>query len=339
MFEQTDIRRVVSGDGRDLLIQGDGSVPRQELAERAGTVQVVYMDPPFMTGEKFTLRRRFGLKGWRTGTPSPSYCGYEDRYEDRDAYLKMLRGLIENAWMLLTQDGMLCLHLDWRASHLGRLLCDEIFGPERFVNEIVWAYESGGRTKRCFSRKHDTILLYARGKGYRFDITRVPQARGEVRRNHMRRDVDEQGRAYSAIRVGGKEYRYYDDEPVYPGDVWTDISHLQQRDPERVGYPTQKPVKLLERVLKPLVKPGDIVADLCCGSGTALVEAQALGARLLGMDMSQEALQVTRSRLRCDGMTLLLEPVRDDVPLVGTCVPDRGAITLEAFPAAHPSFP
>ena len=93
----------------------------------------------------------------------------------------------------------------------------------------------------------------------------------------MRRCVDENGRSYSQITTGGKVYRYYDDAPVYPGDVWSDISHLQQKDPERTGYPTQKPLKLLERLLLPVVREGDMVADLCCGSGTAMEAAQSLG--------------------------------------------------------------
>lgn len=157
------------------------------------------------------------------------------------------------------------------------LLCDEIFGEDMFLNEIVWSYESGGRAKKYFSRKHDTILLYARSKDYHFDLRRVPLVRAEHRKNQMRRCVDENGRSYSQITTGGKVYRYYDDAPVYPGDVWSDISHLQQKDPERTGYPTQKPLKLLERLLLPVVREGDMVADLCCGSGTAMEAAQSLG--------------------------------------------------------------
>ena len=131
-----------------------------------------------------------------------------------------------------------------------------MFGAEQFLNEIIWAYESGGRSKKTFSRKHDTVLMYAKTKKYRFDITRVPLDRQSKRRNHMARGIDENGRLYSYIRSNGKEYRYYDDEPVYPGDVWTDISHLQQRDPERTGYATQKPLKLLERLLRPVTNRG-----------------------------------------------------------------------------------
>ena len=121
----------------------------------------------------------------------------------------------------------------------------------------------------------------------------------------MARGIDEDGRTYASIRSHGKEYRYYDDEPVYPCDVWTDISYLQQRDPERTGYTTQKPLKLLDRLLRPVVEEGDWVADLCCGSGTTLAAAQALGCRFAGLDLSPEAVAVALSRLEPENLTVV----------------------------------
>ncbi len=339
MFVQTAVEREKIGHGEHLLIMGDGSRPNQHLAERAGLAQAVYLDPPFMTGDNFVRRRRFGERGWRTGSPSPEYPAYADRYASRESYLAMLRGLIENAWLLLAPSGMLCLHLDWRASAQARLICDEVFGEERFVNEIIWAYESGGRARRYFSRKHDTILLYAKSRAYRFEVRNVPLVRGETRKNHLRKAVDENGRAYRTIRTAGKEYRYYDDEPVYPGDVWTDISHLQQRDPERTGFTTQKPLKLLDRLLRPLVQPGDLVCDLCCGSGTALCAAQALDCRTLGMDQSGEALMIALARMQTDSVLLECPCTEDDTPLLGDYDKSTGVVTLSGFPARHEAFP
>ncbi len=208
-----------------------------------------------------------------------------------------------------------------------------------FLNEIVWSYESGGRAKKYFSRKHDTILLYARSKDYHFDLRRVPLARAEHRKNHMRRCVDENGRSYSQITTGGKVYRYYDDAPVYPGDVWSDISHLQQKDPERTGYPTQKPLKLLERLLLPVVREGDMVADLCCGSGTAMEAAQSLGCRFVGVDKSPEAILTTASRLECSDLTIDCPCTMDETPLEGEYNGHGGMLLLTGFHAAHPSFP
>ena len=339
MFEQIQVDRILYGKGENLLLQGDASQPQSCLAELAGTAQAVYLDPPFMTGDVYSRKRRFGMKGWRSGSPTIEVKAYEDRFQDRNAYLAMLRGLIENAWLLLSPTGMLCLHLDWHASHLGRMLCDEIFGPDNFVNEIIWAYESGGRAKNHFSRKHDSILMYAKSSAYTFHLDRVSLPRGETRHNHMKRSIDEQGRPYRSIKVNGKEYRYYDDEPVYPGDVWTDIGFLQQRDPERTGFLTQKPLKLLERLLKPLVDPGDLVVDLCCGSGTALAMAQTLGCRFLGMDISPDALVVAQSRLITDNLSCCPACVLDDVPLEGNCIPEAGCIMLAGLPVHNELFP
>lgn len=339
MFELIDIHREVSGKGENLLLCANGAGPLpSELEPLLGQVQCVYIDPPFMTGDSFARRRCFGQKGWQTGSPAPEYSAYSDRFANRASYLAFLRGLVENAHQLLAPTGVFCLHLDWRAAAHARLLCDEVFGEDRFLNEIIWAYESGGRAKRHFSRKHDVILLYARSRKYRFDLTKVPLARGSVRRNHMRRQVDENGRAYRSIRSGGKEYRYYDDTPVYPGDVWTDISHLQQRDPERTGYATQKPLKLLERLLRPVVQPGDWVCDLCCGSGTTLAAAQQLGCRFAGLDMSPEALLIARSRLSLQNITVDA-PCTNSAALEVVYDPQKGTLLLTDFSAQHPAFP
>ena len=337
MFEQLQIPREVTGTGQSLLLCGDASVPMAELKAFKGKVQCVYLDPPFMTGGKFVRRRRYGAKGWRTGSPAPSYPAYEDKFKDKALYLTMLRGLVEQAHTLLASTGVLCLHLDWHMAAYARLICDEVFGEKRFLNEIIWSYESGGRAKRHFSRKHDVILLYARSPRYRFDLTQVPLERGSVRRNHMRRSVDEEGRAYRSIKSGGKTYRYYEDAPVYPGDVWTDISHLQQRDPERTGYATQKPLKLLDRLLRPVVREGDIVCDLCCGSGTTLLAAQNLGCRFIGVDKSSEALLVARSRLKQEDITLLC-PASDNAARLEATWED-GVLILTDFRARHKNFP
>ena len=134
-------------------------------------------------------------------------------------------------------------------------------------------------------------------------------------------------------------YRYYDDAPVYPGDVWTDISHLQQRDPERTGYATQKPLKLLDRILKPVVNEGDLVIDLCCGAGTAMEAAQALGCRYVGVDSSPEAILTTASRLDSRSQVLDCPCSLDDTHLEGMYMGEGGMLLLTGFTAAHPSFP
>ena len=336
MAEQVKADREVYGSGENLLVCGSVMKLPDEIRALAGTAQCVYVDPPFMTGEKFMRRRPYGEKGWKTGVPSPRYPAYEDRYTNEKQYLRLLRRVISVAKMTLKDTGVFCLHLDWRMSAQARIMCDREFGKTRFLNEIIWAYESGGRAKKYFSRKHDTILLYAKSKDYFFDLTRVPLPRGGEKRNHMARGRDEQGRMFSYITSNGKEYRYYDDDPIYPGDVWSDISILQQRDPERTGYATQKPLKLLERLLLPVTNPGDLVVDLCCGSGTALEAAQKLDCRFAGLDVNPEAVAMALSRLKLQDLTVIC-PCGGRAELLAEN--EEGRFRLDGLEVSHPAFP
>lgn len=300
---QTACHQEVHGDG------GAGNVllrdARQgDFAPWAGQAQCVYLDPPFMTGEDFFLRMRVGKTGWETGRDALSLPAYSDRFAGKAEYLALLRAALENARLLLGETGSLFLHLDSRMSAHARLLCDEIFGESNFVNEIIWAYQTGGRSMKRFSRKHDVILFYRKSRRAYFDITAVPLPRNENRSNHMRRCVDENGRPYRTIQSGGKTYTYYDDDPVFPGDVWADVSHLQQKDPQRTGYDTQKPQALLSRIIRCATRPRDLVADLFGGSGTTAVAAALEGRRYLIADTSPAALSVTRKRLLETSMTL-----------------------------------
>ena len=339
MFKQVSVNREVFGSGENLLVCGNVMALPQEIRDLYGKVQCVYLDPPFMTGEKFMRRRPYGETGWRTGTPAPRFPAYDDRYTSEKDYLRMLRRTVGIARELLQETGVFYLHLDWRMAAQARIMCDKVFGKTRFLNEIIWAYESGGRSRRYFSRKHDVILLYAKGKKYLFDLTRVPMSREDKRRNHMARGMDEQGRMFSRIVSRGKEYRYFDDDPVYPGDVWTDISHLQQRDPERTGYATQKPLKLLERLLLPVTNAGDWVVDLCCGSGTALAAAEKLDCRFAGMDLNPEAIAITLSRLKAQDLTVVCPTGGGKVQLLTEDDPAGKRFSVLGLDMKHPAFP
>jgi hypothetical protein len=153
---------------------------------------------------------------------------YTDTMEE-SAYLDWMRGILSGARELLCESGSLYLHIDYRMSAKLRLMLDEIFGEQNFMNEIVWCYKSGGRATRYYPRKHDTILFYRKSAKVYFDISAVGRPRGPEKRNHMRRFIDEDGRICFTIRSAGKVYTYYEDTPVYPSDVWDDIEHLQQR--------------------------------------------------------------------------------------------------------------
>lgn len=276
------------------------------LIERyAGTVQTVYIDPPFASGQTYRMRVCASAEDWKKGAGSLVQEAYTDP-ADMESAGELLRTLIEGARELLCDTGLLFVHVDWRLSGRTRRLLDELFGEDHILNEIIWSYQTGGRAKKYFSRKHDTIFLYRKGDEYTFHIENVAVKREGARRNHMRRQVDADGRTYRTIKSAGKIYTYYDDEPAYPGDVWDDLQ-MQQKDPQRTGYDTQKPLRLLERVILCSTEEGDLVADLCSGSGTTLEAAWRSGRRFIGVDKSPMALLATRRRMLGAQMQVLAD--------------------------------
>ncbi len=329
--EAFSFRERIPGEGvRGRIMLADGTVPPQEYI---GALRCIYIDPPFNTGGNFFMRQKMGEKDWAGNISSLKVPAYPDRTGSREEYHAFLRSLILSARALLDEQGVFFLHLDQRESARARILCDEIFGEDHFVNEIIWAYQSGGRTMRRFPAKHDNILFYRRGRTMHFDLKAVPLPRKENRKNHMRRQTDENGRTFRTIRSGGKLYTYYDDEPVYPGDVWSDISHLQQKDPRRTGYDTQKPPRLLERLLLPVTLPGDTVGDLCCGSGTAGAVAAELGRPFLMTDLSPVAVLTARRQvIGCD-LTVDLPTVPVGGRILCGCAAegDRTVFTLRGY--------
>ena len=292
----------VRGDAPNTVTLGDyRETSGRWLEQYRGRVQLVYLDPPFYTGRQFQSRVQ-------TEEKTVAVDSYRDKFDSMDAYVAEMEQALRQAHDLLAPSGTIFLHVDYRTSAWMRLKLDEIFGAGNFINEIIWAYESGGRARNAFPKKHDNIYFFAKSRNYFFDLTAVPcGTRGDVTDNHMRRDVDENGRRYRTIRSSGKEYRYYDDEPVYPTDVWTDISHLQQRDPERSGYETQKPLKLLKRIISSASRKGDLVADFFAGSGTTGVAAAQLGRRFLLGDQGSAALLVMDNRLSVGQTSYLIQ--------------------------------
>lgn len=285
---------VVEGEGSpSRLVLGDCLELMRQLP--SASLDLIYVDPPFATG-----RQRDG------GARAAGDLSYSDVWEGGlDSYLPWLNMRLVEMHRLLKRSGSLFLHLDWRAVHHAKVILDGLFGERNFRNELIWHYGSGGRAKRFFHRKHDVILWYSRTDSWRFfpDAISLPRNRcpgcGAERDqwNHLKRHTDPDGRVYRTIRSAGKVYRYYDDEPTVPADVWLDVSHLQQKDPERLGYPTQKPEALLRRIVAATTQPGDVVADFFCGSGTTLAVAQDLDRRFIGCDASPAAVALTRKRL------------------------------------------
>ncbi|MBR1560502.1 MAG: hypothetical protein IJ646_09720 [Clostridia bacterium] len=322
------------GDCKDVL--------RDLLPDHAGRIKLIYMDPPYLTGDRFYMRLRVGQQSWEKGRPGMLRESFADP-KDREKYLADMRGVLADCRELLREDGMLFCHVDYRLQPHLRLLLDEIFGEENFLNEIIWVYQTGGRSTRHFSRKHDVILFYAKSDRYDFDLDAVKAPPKAPRTNHMRRHVDPDGRTYRSMKVGDKVYTYYDDDPVAPSDVWDDVSHLQQRDPERTGYDTQKPLSLLNRIVRCASRPGEWVLDPFAGSGTTLEAARLGGRSFIGIDRQPMTVNIARRRLNgADWRVADADNARDVAPVCAASVmPGAGFyhVTLDRFEVDVPGLP
>ena len=244
---------------------------------------LIYVDPPFNTGKARVLESlktttdadgdRTGFAGKRYRSEVVSRSSYGDRFDDYQAFL---RPRLEEARRVLSETGSLFVHLDSRESHYAKVALDELFGRECFQNEIVWAYDYGGRSKKRWSAKHDVILWYTRDPKrytYRYeDIDRIP---------------------YMAPGLVGKEKAARGKTPT---DVWWQTI-VPPGGKERTGYPTQKPLAILERIVRVHSNPGDRVLDFFAGSGTTGEAARRHGRRCVLVDENPEAIEVMRARL------------------------------------------
>ena len=327
---------------QNRLIHGDNlDVIRREIATES--VDLCYIDPPFHSKRDYFQvynnqasgeRVKAFVDTWEWGTEAKEGLAWiNDAKHIRTRVLtrqtvSLIQGLeivlgrgslfaylvhmtlrIVEIHRVLKSTGSFYLHCDPTASHYLKLILDAVFCGQGgdFRNEIIWAYESGGRSKADFGRKHDVIFRYTKSKVFTFNAADVSLPRGDTRHNHMKRHIDEDGRAYRSIKSAGKIYRYYDDEGVIPTDVWL-MSHLQQKDPERLGYPTQKPEALLERIIRASSNEGDTVLDAYCGSGTTIAVSQRLRRRWIGIDSNEQAILLVQKRLAMDTALVFSQP-------------------------------
>jgi DNA modification methylase len=270
---------------RNRLILGD-NLPVMDalLKDLRGAFRLIYCDPPFATGKGFPRRIGHGEDSrkpetWRLGS------GYSDSWNSIEEYLSMLYPRLIRMRDLLAADGTLYLHLDWRAVHFAKLLLDEIFGVENFINEIIWVYHGPSPVKSYFNRKHDTILVYGRGKGRAFypDRVRVPYD-PSTHRTFASSPKAGFGKRPDLLR--GK----------IPEDWWY-FPVIARLHNERTGYPTQKPEALLVRILSASSEKGDLVGDFFCGSGTTLRVADSLSRRWVGCDILPQSISISQRRL------------------------------------------
>jgi site-specific DNA-methyltransferase (adenine-specific) len=216
---------------------------------------------------------RIGFKGERYETVKSTVLSYDDQFAN---YWEFLEPRIEEAFRVLAHSGTLYLHLDYREAHYAKVLLDALFGPECFLNEIIWAYDYGGKSKSRWPAKHDTILVYVKDpKNYFFNSEEVDRE------------------PYMAPGLVTPEKI---EKGKLPTDVWwhTIVSPTGK---EKTGYPTQKPVGILRRIIQASSKPGDVVLDFFAGSGTTGFVANELGRRFILVDQNPESIQVIKDRL------------------------------------------
>jgi site-specific DNA-methyltransferase (adenine-specific) len=267
------------------LILGDC---RLELpALEAGQARLAYLDPPFFT-----------QKVHRLGTRDRQHqYAFADLWSGHEEYAAFLHACLREVWRVLTPDGSVVLHCDRRSSHIARAVLDDVFGAEHFRSEIIWIYRRWSNARRELLPSHQTLYLYGKSQRHVFNpmygeyspATNVDQIL-------QRRARDGRDKAVYARDADGVPLAADEKKGVPLGDVW-DIPYLNPKARERVGYPTQKPILLLERVIALLSEPGDLVVDPCCGSGTTLVAARLAGRRALGIDSSEQAIAISRARL------------------------------------------
>jgi site-specific DNA-methyltransferase (adenine-specific) len=265
----------------DLLIAGDNLPVLERLPDEA--FDLVYIDPPFNTGRAQTRRSmtatadegasRVGFGGRRYRTELLQSLSYDDAFSD---YLGFLQPRLTRARELLAPHGTLYFHIDYREAHYCKLLLDEIFGRDAFLNEIIWAYDYGAKPRRRWPAKHDTILAYVRSPGaHHFDADAVERE------------------PYMAPGLVGAEKAARGKRPT---DVWFHTI-VPTNGSEKTGYPTQKPEGVLRRLVAASARPGGWCLDPFAGSGTVGAVCRELGRRFVLIDSSPEAIEVMRSRL------------------------------------------
>ena len=253
----------------------------------ANKVDLIYFDPPFFTQRKHSLTNKDNSKTYE----------FDDKYNSIEEYLELVENVLLESKRVLKNTGSVFLHCDKTASHNIRVVMDKIFGRENFQSEIIWSYKRWSNAKKGLLNSHQVIFFYSKTQDFKFNTlytdysatTNLDQILQDRERNENGKSVykkDENGNV-----VLGKEKK-----GVPLSDVW-EIPYLNPKAKERTGYPTQKPVLLLNQILNIVTDEGDLVVDPFCGSGTTCVSAKSLKRQFIGIDISKDAVELANSRL------------------------------------------
>ena len=295
--EGTGASRLFSGQKKEgwsnKLIWGDNKLVMSSLLkEYAGKINLIYIDPPFDVGADFSVRVKIGDEEI---TKEPSILeekAYRDTWgKGTDSYLQMMYERLLLMRELLAENGSVYVHLDWHIGHYVKVLLDEVFGKDRFLNEIIWAYRKWNIASNVFARNHDILLFYRKGESHTFNNLYIPKSEKSSGK----------GRAWQSVidpETGKRKSVLLEQESkgTPMPDNW-EISMINPVGLERLGYDTQKPEALLERIINASSNENDIVADFFCGSGTTGAVAERLGRRWIMSDLGRFAIHTSRKRL------------------------------------------
>ena len=277
------------------LIVGDNHrVMNALIPEYEGKIDLIYADPPFFTNQGYSARVGRGEdsrqpKEWQLAE------GYPDQWKNLDAYLDFLYPRLIQMHKLLSPTGSFFLHLDWHANSYARLLLDEIFGYDNLRNEIIWTYHGPSPIRSAYNRKHDMILFYSKSNQYTFNVdqVRIPYNQSTVK-------------TFKSSKKAGFGKIPDLERGKVPEDWWY-FPVVARLHKERTGYPTQKPERIMERIILASSNPGDLVADFFGGAGTTAVVASRLNRRFISSDNQLRALHTSRSRLVLDVQSRMKE--------------------------------
>lgn len=318
--------KLIWGDNKLVLSSLKNGPLRKEI-EAQGGLKLIYIDPPFDVGADFSMDIAIGEEeDEQTFTKKPSVIediAYRDTWgKGADSFIAMIYERLKLAHDLLAQDGSIYVHCDWRMEAYIRNVLEEVFGRGNFMNTITWQRDSASKgakkTSKQWSREGDTIILFRKTQSTIFNTVYKEELSDTQLREYMYEDPD--GRKFKKVTLGdyseksiqqfreqnliyqtksGREYKkYYLDEAKFAiGSIWTDIVNLSKGQHEQLGYPTQKPEALLERIISASSNQGDLVADFFCGSGTTLAAAEKLGRKWIGSDLGKFGIHTTRKRM------------------------------------------
>ncbi|WP_368272655.1 site-specific DNA-methyltransferase, partial [Enterocloster lavalensis] len=275
---------------RDMVIRDDCLNALKKM--EGESIDMAYLDPPFFTQKEQHLKDSDGRE-----------YTFSDRWESRESYLRFMRLRLEEIKRVLKKNGSIFLHCDDSASHYLRLIMDEVFGENHFRSEIIWTYKRWSNSRKGLIPGHQTIFYYTKTANFKFNtIYNAYSPTTNIDQILQERVRDTYGKASYKYDDEGNVVLAREKKGVPMSDVW-EIPFLNPKAKERTGYPTQKPVELLERIIRISTDPGDCVLDPFCGSGTTLVAAKLLGRNYVGIDSNPSAVRLCGQRLECPAKT------------------------------------